>query len=381
MRTNPTTLALALVLMAGGCEPEARIVSDTKPPTYMTMTLPDAVMEASVLRNAYETSLINQSRSKGAIGLFLTGIGAAAAAVGLSRGHAASPALLGLGVAGLGVYEIGDLFTGGQRSQIYLAGIDALNCALQATIPLELTDVQRNGLADALNQLDIAIANSAVQGVQLDSGVTAAASAAQSSAQALLQQIAFAGPTLDLQIRKINAAVDRQLVSAEPNPVAIWGSLSSTFHITAPGTLFSTGVKQAGQVAGADREGAQASVIEKTAELQSLLAVLAVSQQNSLTAMGGCLVAAPTAANTGAMAAPPVAVGSPTPPPPGQAAPDTGSLAKALTPQVLTAPGGLPPPAPPGSATGGTQPATSSPGGGSGVGTPNQPLPPDHIRN
>ncbi|MDQ7249164.1 peptidoglycan-binding domain-containing protein [Dongia sedimenti] len=225
----------------------------------------DAVAYADSWRWEYYDAVGNDSELRNAIALSLIPIGAAALFFGVT-GISTTDVIAGLGIGGASIYGAGSYLQSTPRQRIYLAGSQAIGCAMLAARPmlmqqedwkalgtenrdlrLAIADVEAK--ADSVRawllQLkekdqagpDATVANVVLQTTQtlLDRG-----NAVYASGNKLYTQVAQAGATLHLKVDSIRDEVSRQITFTEPTLedikkiVAGLGSSATEFRPVAP---------------------------------------------------------------------------------------------------------------------------------------------------
>ena len=113
-------------------------------------TLTYARAYAATAREAYRSEIASQFNASNNLGAGLIGLGSLVAA--LAAGSAHRDAILGTTLLGGTAYGVGQWNLRPQRLLIYQAGVEGMNCALAAVIPLSMSDTDlgslRAGLAD-----------------------------------------------------------------------------------------------------------------------------------------------------------------------------------------------------------------------------------------
>ena len=113
-------------------------------------TLAYARAYAATAREAYRSEIASQFNASNNLGAGLIGLGSLVAA--LAAGSAHRDAILGTTLLGGTAYGVGQWNLRPQRLLIYQAGVEGMNCALAAVIPLSMSDTDlgslRAGLAD-----------------------------------------------------------------------------------------------------------------------------------------------------------------------------------------------------------------------------------------
>ena len=142
-------IVIACLLSLGGCaSPMVRWTAPTEA-EIRPQTLTYARTYAGAAREAYRAEIASQFNTTNNLGAGLIGLGSLVAALATSHVH--RDAILGSTLLGGTAYGIGQWNLRPQRLLIYQAGVEGINCALAAVIPLSMSDAAlaelRNGLA------------------------------------------------------------------------------------------------------------------------------------------------------------------------------------------------------------------------------------------
>lgn len=137
--------AIASVFALGGCASPYVVldkpadVDDARP-----KALADAIAGARGVQNKYREKVIELGESERGLSNSLLGLGTLIVGLGVAKVHssAIAGAVLGAGA----VYTIGTANTDKRRAQTYIAGMRALDCAVDAVTPLILSESQENRL-------------------------------------------------------------------------------------------------------------------------------------------------------------------------------------------------------------------------------------------
>jgi hypothetical protein len=277
-------------------------VSDPKTVTYAG-DLASAIDYANSWRLRYYDAVGDQATLRNSAALGLLGIGGVALGYGLAGGGSGA-VFAGLGAAGATLFGGATYFQNTPRDRTYLAGSQAIGCALLAVRPLMMSQSDFEDLTADLASLRIAIGETqdAVGAVQVaedvirskdannaylpdaDATLNAAAKDLSSSnkiyknGQALRKDVASAGYTLRVIVDNIVATVADKLTQTEPDLsslAGIVGGLSQTvtqLHLAAPvsKTQIPATIKPQ---AGLTQE--EASLVDHVTDLKTHLADLA----------------------------------------------------------------------------------------------------------
>lgn len=100
--------------------------------------LSEAIDYANRVRDAYHRAVGQQSMFRN--GLAITAVSMAGAALGLGITGGATEAITALGVGGASAVGLGTLLYSDARQRVYLAGSEAVGCAISAMTPLMIAD-------------------------------------------------------------------------------------------------------------------------------------------------------------------------------------------------------------------------------------------------
>lgn len=152
--------ALAAALLLAGCaSPYVRLSPDSDALAVQPQVLADAIGAARAKQREYHDQVINLGESERALSNSLLGLGTLIVGLGVAKVHpsAIAGAVLGTGA----VYTFGTFNTDKRRAQVYVAGMKALDCAVDAVTPLVLSPTQEARLVDERAALAPAIAKTA----------------------------------------------------------------------------------------------------------------------------------------------------------------------------------------------------------------------------
>lgn len=258
------TAVLVGCLALGGCalNPLApRDMPGTNVQVSGNLSLANAYADAR--RDGYLRQLEDEARTSSMLNSGLIGMGALA--LGLAAGGAHRDAMLGIGLVGGTAYALGSVNLSKQRLLVLQSGIEAIDCAKRAVLPLAMTTAQEAHLAAAVQALAAAqsettAASAAVQQALVpylsggaETSLSKEARDALAAAAASLQAATLAeadgrklaarsgrvGEELKAAVDQIHAAVNRALIAtlAELSAVRdVIGSLGSYAAAVAPGS-------------------------------------------------------------------------------------------------------------------------------------------------
>ena len=235
-------------------------------------TLTYARAYAATAREAYRSEIASQFNASNNLGAGLIGLGSLVAA--LAAGSAHRDAILGTTLLGGTAYAVGQWNLRPQRLLIYQAGVEGMNCALAAVIPLSMSDADlgslRAGLADIETRvgstnaaIDVAAAALAPlrssklnpTDIARDEAILAAAADAVVLANKVLpagRQLAARVQRLGLElisaVDRIAAAVDKAVQSTLPDLASvpkIVAGLAGNAGSFAPGSGVEASLKDA----------------------------------------------------------------------------------------------------------------------------------------
>jgi hypothetical protein len=259
------------------------------------VTLPAAIDYANGVRDAYQCAVGQQSMFRN--GLAITAVSLAGAALGLGITGGATEVITGLGVGGASAFGLGTLLYSDARQRVYLAGSQAVGCAISAMTPLMIPDEELQDFGDALDDLESDTGElrrqiEVVEGLAprlkggawekrataaLSQGRTISAEAARMTEKGylLLNRVASAGVALVTTVDTIRDKVSTQITRTEPDLQAITtviaglGAATSRFAPTAPPAAPTPGAAPAAM------KRATLSAEENVQELEGLIARVA----------------------------------------------------------------------------------------------------------
>jgi hypothetical protein len=139
--------AIASVFALGGCaSPYVLLEKPSEVDDARPKALADAIAGARGVQNKYREKVIELGDSERALSNSLLGLGTLIIGLGVAKVHssAITGAVLGTGA----VYTIGTANTDKHRAQTYIAGMKALDCAVDAVTPLILSEPQEKRLVE-----------------------------------------------------------------------------------------------------------------------------------------------------------------------------------------------------------------------------------------
>ena len=283
-------------------------------------TLAYARAYAATAREAYRSEIASQFNASNNLGAGLIGLGSLVAA--LAAGSAHRDAILGTTLLGGTAYAVGQWNLRPQRLLIYQAGVEGMNCALAAVIPLSMSDTDlgslRAGLADIEARvgstnaaIDVAAAALAPLRGSLvptdiardDAILTAAADAVVlankvlPAGRQLAARVQRVGLELISTVDRIAAAVDKAVQSTLPDlssvPKIVAG-LAGNAGSFAPGSGVEASLKDALANAGitpksgsAIDQNASAKIKLETDDLETKLVAVDKQRRELLAAVAG----------------------------------------------------------------------------------------------
>lgn len=259
-------IAIFCALVLTGCASPMVRWNQSSP---TTPGMPGALEYADKARDAYRSAVADQMDRETSLASGLVVTGALVAA--LAAGGAHRNAILGVSLAGGTAYTLGNMNLRRPTVMIYLAGVDALNCARRAVLHFNISSEELRDLGRQLSQLEssrrrLGMAVAKAQSVTAVSSPSdpqmpaltvalAAATQVQASADSALksgrkytESANRAAGELIATVNLIDAAVVRSLVESTPAlnnvPSAISG-LASMAGQFAPGASVDTGLSDA----------------------------------------------------------------------------------------------------------------------------------------
>lgn len=263
--------ALVLLTLLSGCSilnphvsprvarPTPTTVQDG---TVVAVTLPAAIDYANGVRDAYHCAVGEQSMFRN--GLAITAVSMAGAALGLGITGGATEVITALGVGGASAFGLGTLLYSDARQRVYLAGSEAVGCAISAMTPLMISETKLKTFGTALGVLErragelqrqIEVVEAAEPsmkddalkkraGAALSQGRAIAGDAAQMVGKGylLLNRVESAAVALVTAVDTIRDKVGAQITRTEPDLASITavigglGAATSRFAPTPPPT-------------------------------------------------------------------------------------------------------------------------------------------------
>ncbi len=148
--------ALAAALLLSGCaSPYVRLSPASDALDVQPQVLADAIGTARAKQREYHDQVINLGEAERALSNSLLALGTLIVGLGVAKVHpsAITGAALGAGA----VYTYGTFNTDKRRAEVYVAGMKALDCAVDAVTPLLLSKAQETRLVDERQALAPAI--------------------------------------------------------------------------------------------------------------------------------------------------------------------------------------------------------------------------------
>jgi hypothetical protein len=153
-RSTSLYLLIAATLM-GGCATSRLPHWEPIPVTGSQVTISEARAYAQRARGAYVQALETEVNAQSNVGNALIGVGTLSAALAAFKAH--RDALVGTALLGGAGYAYGQWNISRQRQLVYIAGMDAVNCAVAATNPFDHSEEDRRNLRTALAELETAL--------------------------------------------------------------------------------------------------------------------------------------------------------------------------------------------------------------------------------
>ena len=147
-------------LALSGCSLLNPHVTWERPPEGQSVTLQSAIDYANRAKVAYKEATGDQAMLTSGLGLGLIPLSAAALGLGITGAN--GDAITALGLTGAAGYSGATWLSSKPRQLVYIAGIKAMTCAVDAMIPLNLPPQDQTGLKNDLTTLNGVIAD--VQG-------------------------------------------------------------------------------------------------------------------------------------------------------------------------------------------------------------------------
>lgn len=193
---------------------------------------------ADAARTAYRSALDREVGASRDVGTTLIGLGALAAGMAAFKAH--RDAITGAALLGGSTLAMGNWHINKQRQLVYVAALEAINCAVKAVVPFDMSATDQTSLREALNNLEaqIAATTDAIGVVEAEKnrlvatdsavaaaeGAVATANAAVTAARETLvsgrkaaANVRAAGAQLVIAIDGIGAAVDKAVLDTLPD--------------------------------------------------------------------------------------------------------------------------------------------------------------------
>lgn len=250
MNTRPhlprrlTLVVLALSTLMSGCA-VSPLVNWTPPakPADGSVSMPYAMNYADAARVAYRKRMHEHVEQQGLLSAALLGMGALA--TGAAAAHMHRDVYAGLAFAGGTSYAYGLQNLRPDRLNVYMAGIEAINCAIAVVTPLNLDATKAKALQTETGNLNTALSKQESEMAKLRAAIAALepgpqveAWRAQLTASATLQTTARATANASIEVDgKISqaagalvVAVDRVQTQVEKAGLGTLPSLDSVFQ-------------------------------------------------------------------------------------------------------------------------------------------------------
>ena len=298
-------LTAAAVLAAAGCAgiTNPYVKPDGRPGG--NVTLESAIGYANSAKDAYKEALGNQAELRSWLGIGLIPLGAATLGLGITG---ASPtAITVLGLTGAAAYGTGSWLQSPPQERAYIAGYNAINCAIGAVAPLnidknsefarfdESMKIIDRHIADVQSQ--IGVVNAAISDLEPSAGsqdalvvrakeeVTAARSivdsavAARANGTSLMLEVASAGSNLVTAVDRIVGQVDDAILLNQPDLQSLSSIIGGLGQAYSQFTAVPEGLRKAEDLAGAGvtvQTGRAGVVNMALQELQERVATLSI---------------------------------------------------------------------------------------------------------
>jgi hypothetical protein len=155
-----TLTALSASMLLSACAVNPLVAWDApKLASDKSMSLDFAKDYARSSRDAYQQRLNDQVGQQSGLASALLGLGALATGFGLAKAHRDSYTSIAL-LGGTG-YALGQQNLRPERLKVYLAGIEALNCALAVVTPLDMSEAEFKELVKLTDMLNERLAEQA----------------------------------------------------------------------------------------------------------------------------------------------------------------------------------------------------------------------------
>ena len=154
-RATIPVLMICCGLAVSGCSLLNPHVIWERPDATEVVTLQSAIKYANDAKDAYKTAIGEQAMLTSSLGLGL--IPLSAAALGLGIANVDGNAITALGLTGAAAFSATTWVGSKPRQRVYIAGIKAMTCAVDAMIPLNFPQQDQTDLKNDLDTLNGAI--------------------------------------------------------------------------------------------------------------------------------------------------------------------------------------------------------------------------------
>lgn len=146
-------LATAAAVGLSGCaSPYVTLEKRTQPDDAKPMVLASAISDARNVQSQYRAKVLELGEAERALSNSLLGLGTLV--VGLAVANVHSSAVNGVVLGTGAIYTIGTFNTDKRRARVYIAGMKAIDCAVDAVTPLILNEDLMSRLGTSLTALD-----------------------------------------------------------------------------------------------------------------------------------------------------------------------------------------------------------------------------------
>ena len=251
------------------------------------VVLPDAVKYAQETKSAYRAALGDRAEFRNVLGIGLIGLTTAAMAIGINGGS--STAILGLGAASAGGYAIATWLDSRPTERAYIAGYNAINCAMDAVEPFRIAksdDKDWQQFETGLSAIDqniqaVETKIGEIQGIlsahrfsaervaAAQSDVTAATTVVANAVTvrrngvSLRREMRLTGTRLVAAVDRITGEVDMAVLRSQPDLQALSSIISGLGAAYGQFTTVPESTKSAKDIGG-EGDGAEQSALKST---------------------------------------------------------------------------------------------------------------------
>lgn len=270
-----------------------------RPERGAKVTLQEAIDYANRAKDQYKRAVGDQAVLNSALALGLIPLSAAALGLGITEGS--GKAITALGLTGAAGFGVGTWLSSKPRQLVYIAGIKAMNCAVDAMLPLNFSEDEHRALRSDLFERDdpgnpsLNLAMRLVEGhvrnvrrlvgkveevareetdllerakedVRTAETLLESAKATLTSGTKLDREVARAGHVLMSAVDRIGAEVDKAIVATLPDIQALPAIINGLAQTSAQFTKIPVSPKSAEEMTGKSRRVAEKAEVAMAKE-------------------------------------------------------------------------------------------------------------------